>query len=316
MTRTILPTLLLLLLTHAAAAQPASLAPGSRLEEGPNISVDWKDADLTDVLRLFHELTGMNIVVSEAARGKTVTLALHDVPWRQALDLVLQVNGLVAVEDGNVVRIAPPAVLTAEERARADYEQARQLSAPLRTVAYPLSWTDAASAEALVKKTLSPRGSVSVDKRTNTLIVTDVDPLAGVSSFLEDSSPAMAAVTAPPPTTRLHLELWEAPAGAIDIPLGAVAAWRLEDGAIPPAAEKIATTDVDALLAQRIVLGEGAGEVTLALERNGDGVVLVVRPRSSGRGTFFPAQGEQCVVLPARPDTGKRELVVVSIDEN
>jgi len=314
MTRTILAASIALAVACGARAQGVSMFAEEAGPDGPNISVDWKDADLIDVFRLFHEATGLNVVVSEAAKGKTVTLALHDVPWRQALDMVLQINGFAAVEVGNVMRIAPAAQLTAEARAQADFEQARQLAAPLRTIAYPLSWTDASAAEALVRKTLSPRGSVSVDRRTNTLIVTDVDPEASVSSFLADS-PFATPVAAPPPTTTLHLELYELPADALELPRGAVASWRLEDEGLPPDASQVATTDVEALVAQRIVLGERGSGVTLALERNGPGLVLVVRPRGSGRGTFFEAQGEQAIVLPALNDAETRQLVVVSMDE-
>jgi type II secretory pathway component HofQ len=77
---------------------------------GEPISLDVKDADLRDILRTFSELTGLNIVVDPEVRG-SVTVRLHDVPWDQALDLILRTNGLGSVFEGNILRVGKPSNL-------------------------------------------------------------------------------------------------------------------------------------------------------------------------------------------------------------
>ena len=90
--------------TKAAPAKPAdSQSPYS----GEPISLDLKDADLKDVLRTFAELTKVNIAVDPDVRG-SVTVSLHDVPWDQALDVILRMNGLGYVLEGRILRIGKP----------------------------------------------------------------------------------------------------------------------------------------------------------------------------------------------------------------
>src|SRR6266542_326221 len=93
------------LVAMAAFLVPAELA-------GESISLDLKDADLKDVLRTFAELTKLNIAIDADVKG-SVTLRLHDVPWDQALDVILRINGLGYVLEGNILRVATPARLLA-----------------------------------------------------------------------------------------------------------------------------------------------------------------------------------------------------------
>src|SRR6266545_549126 len=98
----------------AAKAEAPKTAPrtsGARYAGEP-ISLDLKDADLKDVLRTFAELTKLNIAIDPDVRG-SVTLRLHDVPWDQALDVILRINGLGYVLEGNILRVATPARLLA-----------------------------------------------------------------------------------------------------------------------------------------------------------------------------------------------------------
>lgn len=99
-----------------AAPKPEALktAPGTSGARyaGEPISLDLKDADLKDVLRTFAELTTLNIAIDADVRG-SVTLRLHDVPWDQALDVILRINGLGYVLEGNILRVGTPARLLA-----------------------------------------------------------------------------------------------------------------------------------------------------------------------------------------------------------
>jgi len=86
---------------------------------GEPISLDLKDADIKDVLRTFAELTKLNIAIDPDVKG-AVTLRLHDVPWDQALDLILKINGLGYVLEGNILRVGTPARLLAESRSASE----------------------------------------------------------------------------------------------------------------------------------------------------------------------------------------------------
>src|SRR5688500_6393675 len=122
--------LTLLLLALAASPAPAGQLSGGGLQlsaQGGLISVDWKDADLSDALRLVARVGGVNLVLDPATRDKTLTLALHDVPWEQAMSLICSTHGFAAVREGNVLRVAPVQKLSQESHQRAELAQARQL---------------------------------------------------------------------------------------------------------------------------------------------------------------------------------------------
>jgi type IV pilus assembly protein PilQ len=170
---------------------------------GEPISISMKDADLQDVFRLFHQFSNMNIVVDQSVKGKTITLELRDVPWDQALALVLQTNGLGQVLDGNVLRIAPLAKLSSEEKAQREFDDARELSGNLESVAIPLSYATVAQAEALVKKSLSSRGDVSSDKRTNTLFIKDL------KKYLDDAKALIALLDTPTRLVQIEARIVE-----------------------------------------------------------------------------------------------------------
>jgi type IV pilus assembly protein PilQ len=145
---------------------------------GKRISLNLKGVDLKDFFRLIHEVSGLNIIVDPDVSG-SVTVVLDDVPWDQALALVLNNNGLGDRLEGNVLRIARLSTLTREQEDKKKLAIAREDSAPLVTVFRPLSYAKAATIAALLKTwvgggALSPRGSVLVDERSNTLIISDI----------------------------------------------------------------------------------------------------------------------------------------------
>lgn len=158
-------------LALALAATPALARPP---KEAKRISLEVAKAPVHDVLRLLADVGRMNLVVADEVQG-TVTLTLRNVPWTQALDVVLAARGLGMERRGNILRVAPLKTLREEAEARVRLKQAKEQSAPLRTWFIPVNYANASDMANHVKGVLSPRGSVSVDARTNTLIVTDVE---------------------------------------------------------------------------------------------------------------------------------------------
>jgi type IV pilus assembly protein PilQ len=169
----------------AQGAVPAGSAPPSEQKPvytGELISLNLKDVDLKDFFRLIHELSGLNILVDPNVTG-SVTTVLDNVPWDQALDIVLKNNGLGKVLEGNVLRIAKLDTLTAEQEAANKMAAARLEAASLVTVFRPVNYAKASAIATLLKTWaagkessggLSRRGTVLVDERTNTLVISDV----------------------------------------------------------------------------------------------------------------------------------------------
>ncbi len=166
----------------AAQAAPAAQGPapisqpaGTALKfTGFPISLDFQGADLRAVLRTFAEISGLNIVIDPSIQG-TVDVALRDVPWDQALDIILRANRLGYSIDGTIVRIAPLNVLADEEAQRQKLAEAQALAGQLQTLTRTLSYARAEQVQPLITTTvLSRRGSITTDPRTNTLIITDL----------------------------------------------------------------------------------------------------------------------------------------------
>jgi type IV pilus secretin PilQ/predicted competence protein len=156
--------------SQVITAVPAAQAPRY---SGELISLELKDADLKDFFRLIGEISGLNIVLDPDVKG-ALTIFLNDVPWDQALDVVLKNNSLGKQLDGNVLRIASNATLEAEEAQRKRLSDARVLSAELQTETRVLSYAKAADLSLVLKKVLSPRGDIIVDVRTNSMIISDI----------------------------------------------------------------------------------------------------------------------------------------------
>jgi type IV pilus assembly protein PilQ len=156
-----------------ATFQSRTLAESQGQFTGEPISLDLKDADIKDVFRTISQLTGLNIVIDPEVRG-TVTVQLEDVPWDQALDLILKQNSLGYVLENNIMRIATSAKLQAEQADRARLAEARQAAEPTRTVIKKLSYAKANDVTGVVKSVMSRRGDIVVDGRTNTLIIREI----------------------------------------------------------------------------------------------------------------------------------------------
>jgi len=160
----------------AQAPAPISQSAGTAPQKftGFPISLDFQGADLRAVLRTFAEISGLNIVIDPSIQG-TVDVALRDVPWDQALDIILRANRLGYSVDGTIVRIAPLNVLADEEAQRQKLAEAQALAGQLQTLTRTLSYARAEQVQPLITTTvLSRRGSITTDPRTNTLIITDL----------------------------------------------------------------------------------------------------------------------------------------------
>jgi type IV pilus assembly protein PilQ len=156
----------------AAAPPPARPAPAPA--EETRITLDFKDADILDVMRLMADAGDFQLVADPGISCK-LTLKLKDVALRTAFDVVLRSCGLGSDEDGGIVRVAPTSRLLAERTERRRLAEEQALDRPLRTRVIRLSYAKAAEASTLLKGYLSARGSVVFDPRTNTLFVTDIE---------------------------------------------------------------------------------------------------------------------------------------------
>ncbi len=155
---------------------PQTVGGTERRYVGEPITFSLRDADLVETLRAFAVISGLNMVIQPGVGG-TVTVQLEDVPWDQAFEQILKINGLGYELEGNVMRIAPTSVLQAEAEQRQRLEQARALSVPLLTVIKRLSYANAGAVAGLLQArggVLSQRGSVIIDGRTNTLIIKEL----------------------------------------------------------------------------------------------------------------------------------------------
>lgn len=153
--------------------QTVIVRDSGRRYTGRRLSLDFKDADIENILRLIAEISNLNIVTGDDVKGK-LSLRLINVPWDQALDIVLESKGLGMVRTGNVIRIAPVAKLKAEDEAAIAAKAARQKLEDLTLEIIPVNYATAKDMEKQIKALLSDRGKVTIDDRTNALIVSDV----------------------------------------------------------------------------------------------------------------------------------------------
>ena len=173
--------------THAAESQ--------RKYVGQRISLDFKDADLANVFRIIAEVSNLNIITTDDVKGK-VSVRLINVPWDQALDIVLKAKGLGATQEGTVLRIAPLSVLRAEDKARLDAKkEVEKLQASLEGVieTIPVNYSKASDLQGKVKDLLSEGGKIQIDDRTNTIIVRDlrknVEDIKSLVATLDTATP-------------------------------------------------------------------------------------------------------------------------------
>jgi len=159
---------------QAAEQQGAPGAPQAAGKySGEPISVNLKDVDLKDFFRLIHEISGLNVVLDPAVKG-TVTLVLDDVPWDQALDIVLRNNNMDKQLEGNVLRIATQDTIKREAETKRDLLKAQAEAVEQVTSTRVLSYAKATAMRETLRRFLSPRGEILADERSNTLIIRDI----------------------------------------------------------------------------------------------------------------------------------------------
>jgi type IV pilus assembly protein PilQ len=159
--------------SFAGGQTAAATPPPSNRYSGEPISVNLKDVDLADFFRLVHEISGLNVVVDPAVKG-SLTIVLDDVPWDQALDIVLRNNDLDKQLDGNVLRIATKATIKSEAQQAMDLAKAQSDATEVVTTTRVLSYAKATALAVTIKKFLTPRGDILADDRSNMLIIRDV----------------------------------------------------------------------------------------------------------------------------------------------
>jgi type IV pilus assembly protein PilQ len=146
---------------------------GEKTYTGEKISLDFQNADINDILRLIAEVSRLNIITGPDVKG-TVTTRMVDIPWDQALDVVLKINGLGQEQQGNIIRVAPIERFINEHQERMRIQKAEEEAEPTVKQVVPINYANVEELKTNLERVLSPRGSLWIDSRTNTMIVTDV----------------------------------------------------------------------------------------------------------------------------------------------
>jgi len=179
----------------------ATTPPAQQRFTGHPVTLDFQGADLRMVLRTFADISGLNIVIDQSVQG-SVDVSLNEVPWDQALDIILRDHKLGYSVDGTIVRIAPMSVLADEEAQRRKLAEERALSGELEVLTRPLSYARAADLTALLTRTaLSPRGDIQIDQRTNTIIIRDL------ASRLQGAAQLLDALDQPQPQVEIEARI-------------------------------------------------------------------------------------------------------------
>ncbi|MBW2416368.1 MAG: type IV pilus secretin PilQ [Deltaproteobacteria bacterium] len=173
---------------------------------GRRVSLDFKDADIANILRLIAEVSDLNVIAGEEVVGR-VTIRLVDVPWDQALDVILLTKGLGFVRVGNVLRIAPLETIKLEAEQRLQERRAKEKLEDLVVKLQPVNFADVKEIQQLVKRLLSGRGSANVDRRTNTLIIKDIP------SVVHEATALVKAIDTQTPQVMIEAKIVEASLG-------------------------------------------------------------------------------------------------------
>jgi type IV pilus assembly protein PilQ len=183
--------------SSAPVSQNEGVSFGSSLTEsqvfvGEKISLDFQDADINDILRLIAEVGKVNIIAGGDVQGR-VTTRMTDVPWDQALDVILKINGLAQERSGNIIRVAPLEKFTAERQERLKAQVTEVQAEPTVTRIVPANYALVKDLRPNLEKLLSQRGTIITDTRTNTMIITDtqasLDAVLGLIEKLDRATP-------------------------------------------------------------------------------------------------------------------------------
>jgi type IV pilus assembly protein PilQ len=153
--------------------KPKTIAGEEPKYKGERVTLKFKDADLRDVVIFLANIAGLNVVFDPGVSGR-VTCDFVEVPWDQALEIILKSNKLGMVLEGNVLRIATPETLAREEEQARRLREAKELAGPIKILTRTLSYARVADIKPILEKQLSPRGEIIIDERSNTLIISDI----------------------------------------------------------------------------------------------------------------------------------------------
>ena len=177
---------------HALAETPSKSATPEVLGEngfsGKKISLDFQDADIIPIFRLLGDISGYNMVVSPDVKGK-ITLKLINVPWDQALDVILRTFSLSKIVDGNVIRVVPTAAVAKELDEMTKARKAASEAGELKTRIFTVNYAELTKLKDAIDKAklLSSRGSISLDERGSSLIVNDIEAnLEKIASLIRE----------------------------------------------------------------------------------------------------------------------------------
>lgn len=174
-----------------------SVSDGRKVYKGEKLSLNFQDIEVRALLQLIADFTGLNMVASDAVQG-SLTLRLKNVPWDQALDIILRTKGLAMRQNGNVILVAPADEIAGREKAELEAKKQIEDVSPLISEMIQVNYAKAADLAKIVQGggsatgagssgagMLTPRGRLSVDERTNTLLITDTaDKLVEVRKFV------------------------------------------------------------------------------------------------------------------------------------
>lgn len=184
--------------TAQAAAPPAEETPidlnfrrqtvdeGRPQYSGEPYDFSFKNADISNILKFIAKVSGLNMVINPNVTGK-FTCELVQVPWDQALEIMLKVNGLDMIQEGNILRIGKVEDLALEAKRRQELREAREQEGNLEVSTRTLSYAKVNDVQAILKKQMSPRGELVTDERTNTLIISEVPERIKVIDGLIDT---------------------------------------------------------------------------------------------------------------------------------
>lgn len=177
--------------------------PEKKKYTGRRISLDFQDADIESVLRLIAEVSNLNIITDEEVKG-TVSIRLINVPWDQALDIILQTKQLGMRRMDNILRIAPQEKLAKEDERRLKSLEDQEKLLPLFVRVVPINYADAKEIAGRITPLLSDRGKVDVDTRTNVLIIKDIE------RNIEDAVALIRSLDTPTPQVLIEAKIVEA----------------------------------------------------------------------------------------------------------
>ncbi len=180
--------------TAPAAEKPAAevdfqkktVDEGRPQYSGEPYDFSFKNADISNILKFIAKVSGLNMVINPNVTGK-FTCELVQVPWDQALEIMLKVNGLDMIQEGNILRIGRVEDLAQEAKRRQELREAREQEGNLEVSTRTLSYAKVGDVQAILKKQMSPRGELVIDARTNTLIISEVPERIKVIDGLIDT---------------------------------------------------------------------------------------------------------------------------------